>query len=380
MKILHLSQTDIKSDSRILKEMHSLKKGIPNAKLFGIGVEMSSGASKTSELSELNIDSITLKSRNLNILPKTIRQGLSVTEITAKMLLKSLKIKPHVIHCHDTPSLPLALTVKLFTGAKLIYDAHELESDRNRISKLSSKLTLFVEKILWRYIDAQIIVSPSIENWYENNIGKKTSEVILNSPSLAKNDTCFDSSYFNNYFSIPSSSRVFLYIGVLAPGRGINKIASIFKKYDIKSHLVFLGYGELSDSLKVLSKQHPNIHVHDAVPHKKVVTIAKSADIGLCLIEKISLSDYYCLPNKLFEYCFSGIPVLASDFPDISQVVKDYDLGKCTKLDPDSIYQSIKELEKLETLPKIDTGALYDLSWDAQEKKLIKLYNVLTEK
>ena len=379
MKILHLSQTDIKSDSRILKEMHSLKKGIPNAKLFGIGVEMSSGASKTSELSELHIDSITLKSRKLNILPKTIRQGLSVTEITAKMLLKSLKIKPHVIHCHDTPALPLAVTVKLFTGAKLIYDAHELESDRNRISKLSSKLTLFVEKVLWRFIDAQIIVSPSIEKWYKKNIGEKISEVVLNSPSLTEHDASFDASYFKKYFSIPDNLRIFLYIGGLVPGRGINKIANIFKNEDIKSHLIFLGYGEMNDSLKELSTQYSNIHVHEAVPHEKVVTIAKSADIGLCLIEKISLSDYYCLPNKLFEYCFSGIPVLASDFPDISQVVKDYDLGKCTKLDPDSIYQSIKELEKLETLPKIDTGALYDLSWDAQEKKLIKLYNVLTE-
>ena len=47
----------------------------------------------------------------------------------------------------------------------------------------------------------------------------------------------------------------------------------------------------------------------------------------MCLIQNVSLSDYYCLPNKLFEYCFAEIPVLASNFPDISQTVEKYDLS-----------------------------------------------------
>jgi hypothetical protein len=33
----------------------------------------------------------------------------------------------------------------------------------------------------------------------------------------------------------------------------------------------------------------------------------------------------------------------------------------------------------METLPKINADDLYDLSWGAQEEKLIKLYNRLIE-
>ena len=39
----------------------------------------------------------------------------------------------------------------------------------------------------------------------------------------------------------------------------------------------------------------------------------------------VSLSGYYCLPNKLFEYCFC-VPI-ASDFPDIVDVVSKFKLG-----------------------------------------------------
>ena len=169
-------------------------------------------------------------------------------------------------------------------------------------------------------------------------------------------------------------SKIFLYVGGLVHGRGIDLITEVFKNPDLKSSLVFLGYGELSDNLKKLANEYSNIYVHDAVVHEKVVSIAKSADIGLCLIQNVSLSDYYCLPNKLFEYCFAEIPVLASDFPDISATVVKYNLGMCCKLDSESIYKSIKEFELMEKWPNINSKNLYDLSWYAQEDKLKILY------
>jgi glycosyltransferase involved in cell wall biosynthesis len=377
MNILYLTHTDVNSDSRILKEMQSIARSKDEYIVSGIGVVLNRGEQHTNDTQKIDIYSIVLRTREWTLLPRVLRHGCSLVELTAKMFFKSIKLKPNIIHCNDTTVLPLGVMLKLFTKSKLIYDAHELESDRNGLTKILSKMTLFVEKILWRYVDALIVVSPSIEKWYKENIGEKYSEIILNSPVLENNVSSDEKVYLRKHFSIDDDSKIFLYVGGLVAGRGLSLIVEAFKRSDIKSSLVFLGYGELSDDLKKIADEHPNIYVHDAVPHEQVVPVAKSADVGLCLIQNVSLSDYYCLPNKLFEYCFAEIPVLASDFPDISETVEKYNLGKCCELNTQSIYESIKEFESIAELPKINSDELYDLSWDAQEEKLIKLYKYI---
>lgn len=376
MNILHITHTDINSDSRILKEMLSIANMNSDNKVKGIGVSINEEAHKTKRDEKLEIYSISLKSRNWRFLPTIIRHILSLIEIASKMIFKAINLKPHIVHCNDTVVLPLGVIIKLLTGSKLIYDAHELESNRNGISNILSKITLWTERLLWRYIDKLIVVSPSICTWYQEAIGSKQTEIIMNSPVINNynSDAKDCKSYFRNKFNIPDGSKIFLYIGILGRGRGIDLILEAFKKGGLSSHIVFLGYGEFKDRLVELSKEYQNIHVHDAVPHNEVVSIAKSADVGLCFIQNVSLSDYYCLPNKLFEYAFAEIPVLASNFPDISVVVEKYNLGKCSDLNSESIYNAIKEFELMKELPKIKANDLYDLSWGSQEEKLVRLY------
>jgi glycosyltransferase involved in cell wall biosynthesis len=378
MNILHLTHTDINSDSRILKEINSLNNANKEYIVSGIGVVLNEELHKTKQNNSINIQSIDLKTRNWVSVPTALRHIFSLIELTFKMILKIIKLKPEVIHCHDTLVLPLGAIVKIYTGAKLIYDAHELESEKNGLTKTLGRMTLFVEKILWKSIDALIVVSPSIDSWYEENIGNKYTEIILNSPEF-KDSEDIDKMYLRKKFSIPYDSKIYIYIGILAAGRGIDLIIDSFINLNNKIHLVFLGYGEYRDKLIKLSLQYSHIHLHDSVPHEDVVSIAKSADVGLCLIENISLSDFFCLPNKLFEYAFSEIPVLASNFPDISKVVQQYNLGKCCELNSESVHQAIRDFDEGGRLPKIDLESLYNLSWGAQDGKLLKLYKKILE-
>lgn len=370
MKTLHLTHTDIEFDSRILKEMGALVTAGYSAS--GIGVVLDEGAQKTAISFKANITAINLRSRKLTFLPRTLRHVVTLFELVGKMLPRAVRERPDVIHCHDTLVLPLGCIVKWLTGARLVYDAHELESDRNGLTRLQGVLTLWVEKRLWRFVDALIVVSPSIERWYRENIGSKPSTVILNSPLFHEGQHQGED-YLRKKFAIPAQSKVFIYVGILGHGRGIELLTEAFKDPQVSSHVVFLGYGELSDELKRLAAEHPNVHVHDAVPHAQVVPIAQSADFGLCLVQNVSLSDYYCLPNKLFEYCFAGVPVLASDFPDIRAVLSEYGIGESCKLQPDETRDAILRLERSQST--FQFANLAPLSWQTQEKKLVALYH-----
>jgi glycosyltransferase involved in cell wall biosynthesis len=290
------------------------------------------------------------------------------------MFLPGIFFKPRIIHCHDTLVLPIGVLLKIFTGAKLIYDAHELESRKNLQSRIISRITLGIERLSWGFVDAFISVSPSIIEWYERELGPKENALILNSP-------VFDLDVFqgnsNNYlrerFNIPADEKLFIYIGIIGRGRGINLYLEIFKLAEITSHIVFLGYGELVSKVKEHSASYSNIHYLPPVAHNEVVKIAKSADIGLAMIEAVSLSDYHCLPNKLFEYAFSGLFVITSDFPDMKRVVEEYDLGVTCAVDIDALRDLIKKLSNLEcTERKKD---LYKLSWQYQEELLLKAYD-----
>lgn len=374
LKVLHLSQTDIHSDSRILKEINAIKNHT-DLDVSAIGVE-SGSVNNSMNLDNVEIISIKLFSRKFNFLPKTIKNVFVVFEISIKMFRKSFAMRPKIIHCHDTPVLPLGYFLKKILGCKLIYDAHELESNRNGLSKIAGKMTFFVEKWLWSSIDRLIVVSPSIKSWYNDKIGLKNTEIILNSPEIIDSKP-IKNTYLKKKFNIPEHSKIFLYVGIFAKGRGIRTIVDAFKRNNLKSHLVFLGYGDLEPYILDVANKFSNIHIHSAVQHDKVVEIAMGADVGLALIENISLSDYFSLPNKLFEYAFSGIPVLASNFPDISDLVKKYNLGQCTDLKPDSIYNAIKLFEDSMIFENKDLGNLFELSWESQAEKLISVYQEL---
>lgn len=368
-RILHLTHTDIKTDARVLKEMGALLKVDYNVN--GLGIQLIEGAAESKITFDAKIEAIKLHSRKLDFFPRTVRHFFSLFELLVKMVPTAIRLKPELVHCHDTLVLPIGAILKLVTGCKLIYDAHELESDRNGLTKLQGKLTLYTEKFLWRFIDALIVVSPSIEKWYLANLGNKKSTVILNSP-LFDDVNISGGSYLRDKFNIPTENLIFLYIGILGKGRGLENLVKAFSNESVRSHIVFLGFGELSSYLKEISELNDKFHLHDAVPHSQVVPIAMSASFGLCLIENISLSDYLCLPNKLFEYCFAGIPVLASDFPDIKKIINDYCVGECCGFDDISIVEAIKKME-IQSKTYF-TRDLSLLSWQQQEKKLIDLY------
>lgn len=380
-KLLHISHTDIRYDSRILKEMGGLEAS-EKFELIGVGVKLEEGASSSKKVLKSKIIAIRLFSKALSFLPRPIRYGLNMFELTIRLVIYGLRFRPAAVHCHDTLALPAGVLIKMIAGSKLIYDAHELESNKNGQTPFLSKVTLFIERLAWSRIDLLISVSDSINAWYVEHLGVKQHLLILNSPEIHNDvgkhikDGKKDK-YFHSLYGIPAGVKIFIYIGILSDGRGINLCLQAFASGAVDAHVVFMGYGPMKSEIESFAKKYPNIHLHNPVPHEQVVSIVKNADVGLCFVENVSLSDYYSLPNKLFEYAFSGLPVLASDFPEIGKVVRHYSLGFCSAVDLDSIKKMIANIIQAPSAAASEN--LYELSWEAQAERLNDAYDRLLQ-
>ena len=104
-----------------------------------------------------------------------------------------------------------------------------------------------------------------------------------------------------------------------------------------------------------------------------------SADIGVQPIENTCLNHYTTDSNKLFEYVIAGLPVVATDFPEIRKIVKNNAIGFLVPAnDEQALSETIVELlsdrELLENFSNNAKITAQNLNWEAQEKCLINLY------
>jgi glycosyltransferase involved in cell wall biosynthesis len=146
---------------------------------------------------------------------------------------------------------------------------------------------------------------------------------------------------------IPDDAPVVLFLGGLMAGRGLEELVDATARVP-DAHLVLLGDGVLADSLRRRALDHgieSRVHLLPPVPPDRVVAVAASADVGASTTLPSSLNNRYSLPNKLFQYMAAGIPVVASDFPQVRAIVKDATCGVVVDTTrPSEVAEAIRSL------------------------------------
>lgn len=373
MNNFHINMNEFTNASRVLKQVKSLSAN----ELFGKITIIALGAEGLAEHDQISEKIELYRFRLLTrSLPKSLFfQSLKYIEFFLRSVILVGKNKPTVVNAHSLGVLPIALACKFFFKAKVVYDAHELETETNGLKGLRQRFSKFLERKLIYGSDLMFVVSDSIAEWYVNNYDIPRPSVVLNAPSkreLNKNN------HFREQLNIREDQVILLYQGGLMAGRGVNLILDAFRaRMDDKIVIVFMGYGELSVDIKEAAALQNNIFFFPAVPPAVVLEYTASADIGVALIEDTCLSYRYCLPNKLFEYAMAGLPVLVSNVKDMSDMVFRNNIGAViADFSTASINHAIDELlvQDLDILKHNAYFVACENSWEVQEGKMLAAY------
>ena len=130
-----------------------------------------------------------------------------------------------------------------------------------------------------------------------------------------------------------------------------------------------LGFGKALMKLATDEGVADRVFIRPPVRPHEVVGVAGQADVGLILNHHVGLNNYLSLPNKIFESVAAGLPVVTSDFPDMAELVRTYEVGEtCDPEDPEDIARAIRavvmEPERHRRLRENARKAAPELSWE----------------
>ncbi len=293
-----------------------------------------------------------------------------------------------VYHCHNIHPAPAVWIASRLRGASVVYDAHELYGEQRSedpfVDRLAARVSFAIERLMVRRSYAVITTNPSRVAVLRRRHGRESIIVLANVPSLVGEVVPLNPGF-------PSHRRILLYQGGIYPNRSLIEAIEALPLLN-ELDLVILGFGRDSEiaRLREAVRRH---HVEDRVhflgprPFDELVRTAAAATVGLVPIRPMNLNSYLGDTNKLHEYLMAGLPVVASDIPEIRRVINAGDPPVGEVYDPSSPADLAAAVKRILADPALLDArrrearrlALAELNWEAQEGRLRRLYRNLLE-
>ncbi|WP_256585586.1 glycosyltransferase family 4 protein [Pseudomonas sp. 02C 26] len=295
----------------------------------------------------------------------------------AGLFWRMARLRANIIHAHDVNTLPTAWLAARCSGAKLIYDAHEISTSREGYASFR-RLVALVEQILMPRVSGTITTTQARAKFFARAYGIPRPIVLQNRPRM---QTATRSSRIRDELGLDKAWPIIVYQGGVQQGRGLERLATIAAEVP-NAYFVFIGGGRLNQTLHAIVETlalQERVHFIPTVPLAELPTYTASADIGVQPIENTCLNHYTTDSNKLFEYVQAGLPVVASDLPEIRQVVSRHDLGLLVPPGDSAALASalrtlVEDVGKRKHHATQACKAAQVLHWEGQEYELVQLY------
>lgn len=264
--------------------------------------------------------------------------------------------------------LPI-LFVSIIKRKKRFYDAHEYFTEVPELSDRPST------KAIWERIASFSIpkmsscytVSDSIATIFEEKYSTKF-KVVRNMPLLLPLKTA------------KNTEKVILYQGAVNKGRGLEQLIEAVEDIDVQ--IIIAGYGDIHKKIKQQVNAKGDlfkIMLTGYLSPAQLNELTYKAYIGYNLLDPSSLSYYYSLSNKFFDYIHAGIPNISNSFPEYMKINEQFKVSHLVEFNVEEIRKAIiyllEDTDYYEELKNNCLKARNIFNWQAEQQKLQQIYN-----
>lgn len=249
-----------------------------------------------------------------------------------------------VVWANDYSTLFPGRRIARETGAKLVYDSHELWIETvnqffpgdapqpkalafRGIVGLCRALGNREEPRMVKDADNVVTANESYAAVLRERFDREDIGVVLNCP---ERNEVQDPEPVRRELGLAATERVVLYQGMMNQGRGLAELVTSASHLPADVRVVMLGHGPLEASLRRMVADaglEERVLMPGLVPQAELHRWTALADLGVLILDPINLSKRLAQANKLFEYMSASVPILTTDLPENRRIVDGCDCG-----------------------------------------------------
>jgi glycosyltransferase involved in cell wall biosynthesis len=298
-------------------------------------------------------------------------------------LLRNLRRRYDIIHCHDLDTLPLGMLLGRLWGARVIFDAHESFPDMlaGNVGTNLKDLLKRLEDFLIRRVDAVITVGQLLGREYQRR-GSERTYVVGNWKRIGDFEPLRERAHRERQrLGVPQTALVITYIAWLSEERRLPALLEVLDDDD-GLFLIIGGEGPLREEIRRRAEISSNIHYLGPVPPDQVPLYTTMADIIYYGFDEAHPNARYSAPNKLFEALAAGKAVVTGQFGEIGRIVAQERCGLALSvLTAEGLAAAFARLRDRKLLETFQFNALRAgrerYNWARAAKELLRAYGDL---
>lgn len=282
--------------------------------------------------------------------------------------------EPDIIHANDLDGFIPAMLARKKTGAKVIYDSHEVyvENDFMKRKPAYRKALKYIEGKLVRRCELMISVSHAAARYFEKEYHIPRPMVITNCVSRVAQPSAAEK---HRGFEVLNHGKFY-------PRRGFELMipaCELLKAYP-EIRMAARGFGMLEAQMKQSASllENPEQFVlYPPVTVQELIPMAAKAHVGVAITEPQCLNFELSVSNRLFEYAAAGLPVIMSDIPEHRFLNEKYNFGIIlSENTPEAFAEAVIRLytdPALYAMLAANAGKLSDeVNWENEFDKLLQ--------